>query len=390
MRFDYLIVGGGMVADQAARGIRELDETGTIGILSADVDPPYTRPALTKKLWTDPDFTWDQVPLDTVEQTGAHLELETLVTAVDREAREVEASDGSRVGYERLLLATGSRPREFEAPDDERILFFRSADDYLTLRDLVDSGTRVVVVGGGYIGAELAAGLVQNDAEVVLVHPDAVLGASMFPGGIARRYERMFREGGVHLIPDRRVDRVDDDEEGLCVRLDDRSSLAAEVVVAGLGVAPVVDIARDAGLPVEDGVVVDERLRTADEHIWAAGDIASYPDPILGRTRSEHVDNANEMGRAVGRSMAGDAAPFRHTPFVYSEVFGTRWEAVGRLDGSLETVIDELDDDRAVVYYLDGDDVVGVLLWKVQDATDAARAVLAEQPPRDALRGRIR
>ncbi|MDQ1218366.1 NAD(P)/FAD-dependent oxidoreductase [Microbacterium arborescens] len=396
--YDYLIVGGGMVADAAARGIRALDESGTIGILSADVDEPYTRPALTKKLWTDPDFTWDQVPLGTADATGADIRLQTLVTAIDRDGRTVEVGDGERIGYRRLLLATGSRPREIDAPDDDRVLFFRSADDYRRLRELAAAGERIVVVGGGYIGAELAAALVQNGVAVDLVFPSAVLGDGTFPPVLAERYEDLFRAAGVRLVADRRVAEVVEAasaDDALDVVLDDGSRLRGDAVVLGLGVSPVTDLAEAAGLAVDDGVVVDELLATSDDAIWAAGDIASYPDRLLGRTRVEHVDNAQEMGRAAGRAMAGSGEAYRHTPSFYSQVFGVRWEAVGTLDPDLDTLIVDVGQDesgpRTVVYYRDETGApVGVLLWNVAGATDAARLVLAESPTAAAeLRGRI-
>ncbi|MDF2920319.1 MAG: FAD-dependent oxidoreductase [Microbacterium sp.] len=396
--YDYLIVGGGMVADAAARGIRELDESGTIGILSADVDEPYTRPALTKKLWTDPDFTWDQVPLGTADATGAEIRLRTTVTAIDRDGRTVEDKAGGRFGYRRLLLATGSRPHEVDAPDSDRVLFFRSADDYRRLRELAAEGERIVVVGGGYIGAELAAALVQNDVDVDLVFPSTTLGDGTFPPPLAERYEQMFRDAGVRLVPGRRVEEVVTDasaDDDLEVVLDDGSRVRGDAVVLGLGVSPVTDLAEQSGLAVDDGVVVDAFLATTDDAIWAAGDIASYPDRLLGRTRVEHVDNAQEMGRAAGRSMAGSSEAYRHTPYFYSQVFGVRWEAVGTLDPDLDTLVVETGDDesgpRTVVYYRDETGApVGVLLWNVADATDAARLVLAEAPTDEAeLRGRI-
>ncbi|MFS0712876.1 NAD(P)/FAD-dependent oxidoreductase [Microbacterium sp. 2P01SA-2] len=403
--YDYLIVGGGMVADAAARGIRELDGSGTIGILSADVDEPYTRPALTKKLWTDPDFTWDQVPLGTADDTGAEIRLETVVTAIDRDGRTVEIGDGERVGYRRLLLATGSRPHEVDAPESDRVLFFRSADDYRRLREVAVEGARIVVVGGGYIGAELAAALVQNDVTVDLVFPSATLGDGTFPRQLAERYEALFRDAGVHLVPHRRVDEVVARDAagapgvvldaGLDVVLDDGTRLRGDAVVLGLGVSPVTDLAEHAGLAVDDGVVVDEFLATNDDAIWAAGDIASYPDRLLGRTRVEHVDNAQEMGRSAGRAMAGSGQAYRHTPYFYSQVFGVRWEAIGTLDPDLDPLVVEIGDDdsgpRTVVYYRDESGTpVGVLLWNVADATDAARLVLADRPSDEAeLRGRI-
>lgn len=389
--YDYVIVGGGMVADAAARGIRELDPDGTIGILSADIDPPYTRPALSKKLWTDPDFTWDQVPLGTEEATGAELRLETLVTSIDREAKTVAIGEGHELGYRRLLLATGSKPREIPAPEDDRVLFFRSADDYRRLRELAAQGGRAVVVGGGYIGAEIAAALVQNGVETELVFPSEVLGDGTFPPGLARRYEQLFRDGGVELRPNARVEEVRTEGNRLHVVLEGGDERPADIVVLGLGVDPVTDLAEQAGLVVNEGVVVDEHLVTSDDAIWAAGDIASYPDPILGRTRVEHVDNANEMGSAVGRSMAGERLPYTHTPYFYSAVFGVRWEAVGTLDPEKDPLVVDLDEERTVVFYRDESGApVGVLLWNVEDARDLARAVLVDgETDAEALRTRI-
>jgi 3-phenylpropionate/trans-cinnamate dioxygenase ferredoxin reductase component len=389
--YDYVIVGGGMVADAAARGIRELDADGTIAILSADVDPPYTRPALSKKLWTDPEFEWRQVPLGTVEDTGAQLRLETLVTGVDRARREVTTEHGDVVGYGALLLATGSSPQRLDAPDDDRIIHFRSAEDYRRLRRLASEGSHVAIAGGGYIGAELAAALVQNGVRVTLLHPDAVLGGSMLPASLAGRYEAMFRDAGVDVRGGVRAERAETSPDAVVVRLDDGDAVGADALVVGLGASPVVDVAERAGLPVDDGVVVDARLRTPDDRIWAAGDIARYPDAILGPTRVEHVDHAEASGAAAGRSMAGDASPYEHTPYFYSQVFDVRWEAVGRLDAQLETLEDRVDDDRVVVYYLEGERPVGVLLWNVEEARDAARDVLRDPPStRDELAGRIR
>lgn len=389
--YDYLIVGGGMVADAAARAIRELDPDGTIGILSADIDPPYTRPALSKKLWTDPDFTWDQVPLGTEEATGAELRLETLVTSIDREAKTVSIGEGHELGYRRLLLATGSKPREIPAPEDDRVLFFRSADDYRRLRELAAQGGRAVVVGGGYIGAEIAAALVQNGVETELVFPSEVLGDGTFPPELARRYEQLFRDGGVELRPNARIEEVRTEGNRLHVVLEGGYERPADIVVLGLGVDPVTDLAEQASLVVDEGVVVDEHLVTSDDAIWAAGDVASYPDPILGRTRVEHVDNANEMGSAVGRSMAGERLQYTHTPYFYSAVFGVRWEAVGTLDPEKDPLVVDLDADRTVVYYRDESGApVGVLLWNVEDARDLARAVLVDgETNAEALRARI-
>ena len=434
--YDYLIIGGGMVADAAARGIRELDKTSTIGILSADVDEPYARPALSKKLWVDPEFTRDQTPLGTSEETGAESTRATLVTGIDREAKTVTTDGGETVTYGRLLLATGSKPVEIEVPESTRILFFRSASDYRRLRELSEDGAHAVVVGGGYIGTEIAAALAQNHVEVDLVFPDEVLGASTFPPALAERFQELFVEHGVGLVPGRRVEavraevRVPFDEatelgteagvaadagagaasgpnspatspEGVTVVFDNGAETEADFVVFGLGAKAVVDLAEDAGLVVDEGgVVVDAQLRTVDPSIWAAGDIAVYPDPVLGQTRVEHVDNATEMGTAAGRSMAGATEPYSHTPYFYSMVFGTRWEAVGTLDPELDVLVEALpesgesDESRVVYFRGESGAPVGVLLWDVgedESLRDAARKVIDDGvTDAEELRTRIR
>jgi len=392
--FDHLIVGGGMVADTAARGIREIDADGSIGILSDDVDAPYTRPALSKKLWTDDEFTWEKVPLGTADDTGADIRLRTRVTAIRPEAREVDA-EGQTFTYGTLLVATGGKPVALPIEDrsnGSRALSFRTAEDYRRLRALADEVDRIAVVGGGYIGSELAAALAQNGVDTVLVHTGSVLGDAVFPAALAERFEKLFRDAGVEIVAGAKVVGGEADADGARLELENGDAVRADAVVSGLGIEVAAELAEDAGLTVDDGIVVDAQLRTSVDGVWAAGDVASYPDRILGRRRVEHVDNANEQGRAAGRNLAGAAEPYTHTPYYYSAVFGIRYEAVGTLDSSLDTVEDWIDPERGVVYYLDEDRVVGVLLWNVEEARDAARRVLAEADglSRDDLPGRIR
>ncbi|MDY0890680.1 FAD/NAD(P)-binding oxidoreductase [Frigoribacterium sp. CFBP9030] len=388
--YDHVIVGGGMTADAAAKAIHETTPEATILIVSADVDAPYTRPALSKKLWIDPDYTPADNDLGTVEASGAELRLGTMVESIDREARTVTTSDGDTVGYGRLLLATGGSPTALDLPDDDRVVYFRTAADYRRLRELSGDGRHVAVVGGSYIGTEIAAALARNDTRVTLVFPDDVLGGSIFPAPIAATFEKAFEEARVELARGRRVESGTADDAGVHLVLDDGSTLDADAVVVGLGISPDDSLAADAGLDTDDGVVVDERLRTSDPNVFAAGDVADYPDAILGRRRVEHVDNAKSQGAAVGRIMAGSDEVYDHTPYYYSKVFDISYEAVGTLDASLETVLDDKGEGRAVAYYLGEDGVEGVLLWNVEGARDAAREVVRECTPGDVeLAGRI-
>ncbi|MBM6615495.1 FAD-dependent oxidoreductase [Desemzia sp. RIT804] len=388
--YDYLIIGGGMVAGYAAKGIREQDDSGRIKILSNDKDVPYTRPALTKKLWTDDSFTDDQVPLNTTEETGAKIQLGAEVTAIQRGRHTVELADGSIIGYQKLLLATGSEPTKIEGPESEKVIFFRSWEDYRKLRALSGNKKHVLVVGGGYIGAELAAGLIQNNTRVTLIYPDEVLGSSQFPEEIANEYEAAFKEAGVELVNGKRVETYRKEDDEFVLTLDDETELTGDAVVFGLGVSPRVSLAEESGLKVEDGVVVDEFLRTDDPDIYAAGDIAFYPDRILGRNRIEHVDHARHSGEAVGKAMAGANEPYTHTPYFYSVVFDISWKAIGTLDPEMDTLIDEVDDGK-VVYYLKDDKPVGILLWNVEADLDDVRSILSD-PPTDssALKGALR
>jgi 3-phenylpropionate/trans-cinnamate dioxygenase ferredoxin reductase subunit len=390
--YKYLIIGGGMVADAAARGIREVDEDGSIGILSEDVDEPYARPALTKKLWTDPDFGWDQADLHTARDTRAHIRTRTRVTSLSPGSTLVTTENGDEVEYGLLLLATGGHPRRITLPDDDRVIYFRSASDYRRLRGFAAAGANVAVVGGGYIGMELAAALVQNGAKVTLVFPEHTLGAGMFPGNLASVFEAKYVEHGATLRPGVKVSSGEASPGGIALALDDGSSLTVDAVVSGLGIEPSVDVAAEAGLDVRDGIVVDTYLATSLVRIYAAGDVAMYPDRLLGTRRVEHVDNAQEMGRVVGHNMAGDLMPYTHTPYFYSDIFDVSYEAVGRIDGGLETLADWADPlERGIVYYLDDGKVVGVLLWNISGRTDDARAVLADidQVDRASLPGRI-
>lgn len=392
--FRYLIVGGGMVADAAARGIREIDADGTIGIVGEEQERPYARPALSKKLWTDPDFSWDEkVDLHT-EETGATFVLGSRVTALDRAAKTVTTADGQTLGYERLLLATGGKPRSLPGlSPSPRVLDYRSADDYRRLRELADAGAHVAVVGGSYIGTEIASGIVQDGARVTLITPDEVVGGHMFPEGLARAFQQQFVDHGVELRTGRRVEQGAEHDGGVSLTLDDGSVVEADAVVAGLGIEPQTQLAADAGLTVRDGIVVSSTLVTDDESVFAAGDVAEYPDRILGTRRVEHVDNAKEQGRQAGRNLADADETYDHTPMFYSDVFDAGYEAVGKVSTELQTVEDwQEPNTTGVVYYLDDDDTVrGVLLWNVFDKTDEARKVLAEAHAltRDMLPGRI-
>jgi NADPH-dependent 2,4-dienoyl-CoA reductase/sulfur reductase-like enzyme len=359
-----------MTAHAAARAIREADPAAGIGMLGDEPVGPYARPPLSKALWTGQEE--GTIWLPPVE--GLTLRTGAAVAAIDPPARRVRLRSGEEVGYERLLLATGGSPRRVAAWGDG-VVYFRTLADQRRLRAL-PAGSRVVVVGGGFIGSELAASLTSAGYQVTLVFPEDGIGARLFPRDLSDHVTREYTRRGVHVRPSERVLGVTAQADRSIVALAG-GEVSADAVVAGLGLVPGTALAEGAGLTVDDGVVVDELLRTSHPEIWAAGDVARFPSVLGGKVRVEHEDNAITMGRHAGLSMAGAGEPYRHLPFFYSDLFDAGYEAVGRIDARLEVVAEwEEPFRKGVLEYRDGGRVVGVLTWGIFGRMEEARARL--------------
>jgi NADPH-dependent 2,4-dienoyl-CoA reductase/sulfur reductase-like enzyme len=388
-RYEYLIVGGGMTADAAARGIRQQDTTGTIGIIGADPNPPYNRPPLTKGLWKAdaPDSIWRKT-----QEVGVELHLGRRVGTLDAARKRVSDDHGETYEYRKLLLATGGEPRQLPATP-EGVIYFRTLEDYRASRKLAEQGARFVVLGGGFIGAEIAAALRSQKCEVTMIVPGQGLGGRVFPADLSRFLVDYYRKQGVAVQVGDSADKVEAHKGKLVVHTQHAGQIEAEAVVAGLGIVPNVELAQLAALTVDDGIVVDDHLRTSSAEIYAAGDVARFFNPALGkRIRVEHEDNANIMGKVAGQNMAGADLRYDHLPFFYSDLFDLGYEAVGDVDARYQTVIDWKQEFReGVVYYLEAGRVRGVLLWNTWGQVDAARALIAEPGPfrPEHLKGRL-
>ncbi len=377
MYYDYLIVGGGMTGDAAVQGIREVDPAGSIGMISAEQEPPYNRPPLSKGLWKGK-------PLDGIwrntGQQGVDLHLGRRVVALDPAGKTVQDDRGQTIRYGKLLLATGGRPRRLPF-GGEGVVYYRTLEDYRRLRRLADERRRFVVIGGGFIGAEVAAALAMNGREVTMLFHEGGLGAALFPADLSRFVTNYYAEQGVDVRPGEMVSDIEQNGDGLyIVTTGSGAVLEADAVVAGIGIQPNVELAESAGLEVDNGILVDEHLLTSAPDVYAAGDVASFYSPILGkRLRVEHEDNANTMGLAAGRNMAGLNEPYHHLPFFYSDLFDLGYEAVGELNPHLETVTHWEEPYRqGVIYYLSHGEVRGVLLWNTWGKVDVARRLIAE------------
>ncbi len=392
--YTYLIVGGGMAAAAAAKGIRAVDANGSIGMIGLEVNPPYNRPPLTKDLWKGGEE--ESIWIDLGDQKIDLLDGRA-VTKIDPAAKKVTDDQGVEYSYDKLLLATGGTPRRLPFPSEQTI-YYRGVSDYHRLRDLANSKQRFAVIGGGFIGSELAAALSMNDKDVTLIFPGEGIGDTQYPSGLSRFLNDYYREHGVTVLTGASVVGIDESPDRIVVKTEStdgkpQDPIEVDAVVAGIGILPNTDLAKNAGLKVENGVVVDQNLRTSDPNIFAAGDIVSFHDELLDKQRRvEHEDNANSMGDRAGRNMAGDLAPYENSPFFYSDLFDLGYEAVGDLDSRLETVEDWTDPNReGVVYYLRDGRVRGVLLWNVWDQVDAARQLITEPGPftAESLKGRL-
>lgn len=377
--YKYIIVGGGMTGDAAVRGIRQADKDGSIGLFSAESDPPYNRPPLSKDLWKgmDVEKIWRQT-----ESLELDMHLSTQVSSLRREEKTIETSDGSKYSYKKLLLATGGTPVTLEGSPDG-VIYFRTYGDYKQLQELSQNREHFVVIGGGFIGSEIAAALAVNKKRVSLLFPESGICGKIFPEDLSAAMNTVYEDQGVTLYPGKRVTHISKDDKEYTITLDDGSVLSSDGVVAGMGIRPDIRLARDAGLDVGNGIHVNEYLQTSDIDIYAAGDVANFHNPALDeRFRVEHEENANIQGMLGGANMAGAGREYDHLPYFYSDLFDQGYEAVGMTDASY-TVIEDWDDKykQGVLYYLNNDLLKGVLLWNVFGKLDEARNLIQEQGP---------
>lgn len=377
--YKYLIIGGGMTADAAVKGIRELDFEGSIGVISAEKDMPYIRPQLSKGLWKGKPI--EKIWLHT-EKNKVDVHLDRTVATVDANAKRVRDNKGDEYGYEKLLLATGGTPNRLPFGGDD-IIYFRTYHDYQRLREVADKHERFLVIGAGFIGSEIAAALNMVGKKVALVFPGSAIGDNVYPAHLAQFINEAYKGKGVELIPGDSISDVEKTSSGYKVTSKNGRSFEVDGVVAGIGIKPNVELAKAIGAKVENGIVVDDRQRTSVADVFAAGDVAQFPNALLGKARRvEHEDNALQMGHQAGRNMAGADEAYTHTPYFYADMFELGYEAVGELSSKLEIVEDWKEKHKTgVVYYLDQGRVRGALLWNVWGKVDQATALIGQPGP---------
>lgn len=373
----YLIVGAGLTADSACKGIREVDAGGTITVVGDEAYPPYLRPPLTKALWKGKD---EKTIWRGTEKYTVNLQLGRRIVAVDLAQRIARDNRGDEYGYDTLLFATGGRPRRLPFGGED-VVYFRTLDDYRKVREAADRHERFCVIGAGFIGSEIAAALAINGCPVMLVFPEPGIGARIFPKVVSSALNDYYRAHGVELLPEARVTGIDRQGSKMQVSLGDGRAMEADVVVAGIGILPNAELAADAGLRVEDGIVVDTYGRASGrEDVFAAGDVARFPVAVLAeQMRFEHEDQAKSHGRRIGKNMAGAPERYEHLPFFYSDLFDVGYEAVGQTDARLETLLDwngRIEAEGTMTYIDRERRPRGVLFWNRFGHLDEARELI--------------
>ncbi len=387
--YDYLIIGGGMTANAAVKGIRSVDKSGTIGIVSDEQHPPYKRPPLSKALWKgDPiESIWLN---DATEHASIHTSC--LIKKINVKEKKAINDSGDTFTYTRLLLATGGSVRKlpYEA---EGVIYYRTLNDFNILKQRTKSTQSIVVIGGGFIGSEIAASLAMNNQKVTMIFPQDGIGARVYPPSLSMFLNKYYKSKGVDIYAGESVSSVTLEKGVYKIKTSASKEIPADIVVAGIGIQPNTELAEEAGIKVANGITVNEVLQTSDPDVYAAGDVAGFFNPSLGKTiRVEHEDNALAMGETAGKNMAGAKEAYHHLPFFYSDLFDLGYEAVGELNNKLEVVEDWKEEFKeGVVYYLEQQRVRGVLLWNTWGQLESARSLIAEKGPftGDTLKGRI-
>ncbi|MGI8904392.1 MAG: NAD(P)/FAD-dependent oxidoreductase [Solirubrobacteraceae bacterium] len=339
----FVIVGASLAGAKAAEALRELGFDGSVVLIGSESERPYQRPPLSK------DYLSAKVGLEKVylhaegfyESHEIELRTATTVERIDAGSSEVVLADGERVGYDRLLLATGAEPRRLSLPgaDLEEIYYLRSLPDSERLRERIKRGGKLVVVGGGWIGCEVAASARQAGLQVTVIDPSSVPLEHVLGAEVGAIYRDVHTDHGVEMLLSARVEAFEGDRRVERVRISDERVIDCDFVVAGIGATPRTDLAADTKIVVYDGLLTNEYLETEARGIFAAGDVANARHPLFGGLRVEHWANALHQGPIAARNMLGAAdaqdpvldhpVAYDRIPYFYSDQYDVGMEYSG-------------------------------------------------------------
>lgn len=320
-RFDYLLLGGGTSCGYCAASIREIDKAASIGIIGAELEPPYDRPPFSKAFLKNDEMT----PSDAhckdksfYPENGIELLLGNEAKGIELGEKSVVLQNGEKVGYDKLLYALGSEPQELNIPGGERAFLLRTYQDSEMIRERAKSATSVCVIGGGWLGPEVAASLLSRGLAVTIVEKMPRIWPNVASSKASNAVQTFLEKSGARVLTGVEVAEIEDGS----VRLKNEDSIECDFVVAGVGHTPRLQLAKDSGLEVgEQGVRTDERLQSSNPNVWIAGDVAETDNPHLRRPyRAEHHLHAKETGAHAGKCMAGEISEFADVPYFFSDV----------------------------------------------------------------------
>jgi NADPH-dependent 2,4-dienoyl-CoA reductase/sulfur reductase-like enzyme len=337
--YHTIILGGGMVAGYAAKEFVERGgKAGELAIISAEDALPYERPPLSKSFLAGKDDAQSVLinPESFYRDHGIGIHLNTQIERIDVSDKRVLERGGEQFRFRNLIVATGARVRTLDVPgaNREHVLYLRSLNDSARLREALKTASKVVVLGAGFIGMEVASQSAQQGRGTIMVFPQDRVWKNFFTPEMSRFFQKYYEARGVHFVHNAKVEAIASNY----VSLSTGAKLDADLLVAGIGVTPVTEIAQAAGLPTDNGIVVNEFLETATPGIYAAGDAASYQDVLFGKHRRvEHWDNAVTQGQYLAQRLSGHSEPFKHIPYFFSDVFDLSYEFWGDTDGADRT-----------------------------------------------------
>jgi 3-phenylpropionate/trans-cinnamate dioxygenase ferredoxin reductase subunit len=378
-----VVVGAGQAGFWAARTLRTQGYDDRLILVGSEPHPPYERPPLSKQVLkgdAEPPSAW----LATPEQL-AELKIELLpertATALDRVGRSIELSDGTRIGYDRLLLSTGARPRRLQLPgeSDAPVFYLRDIADSLALRARLLPGKRVLVVGGGLIGLEVAAAAVARGATVTVIEAAERLMARVVGPEISAFIEAVHRRRGTAILTGAWPERIERAGDACRVVCRDGRACEGDLIVIGVGIIPNSELGTAVGLKADNGLWVDEFCRTEDPHIWAAGDLTNHLNPLLGRRiRLETWQNAQNQAIAAARNMLGAPLPYAEIPWGWSDQFEVNLQVLG-MPTALDNAVTRGDPAGGSfsVFYLEGDRLAGVNAVNAPKDIAVARRLMA-------------
>jgi len=378
--YQNVILGGGLVAGHAAQAFVDGGlEPGHLAIISAESKLPYDRPPLSKSFLKGDD-TFEDILINDPQfyrDNGIETYLDNPAVAVNLDDRQLTLKDGTTIDFDQLLIATGSKLRRFDLPgaDLNGIYYLRDFQDARQIRRVASAAQRAVVVGGSFIGMEVASVLRGHGLQTTMIFPEERVWQAFFTPPMSAFFEDYYRERGIEFLSEATVEGFSGQEDVQLVHVEkdgQEINVPADMVVAGIGVTPNVDLFVDSELDTDDGILVDRFLETPLEGFFAAGDVARYPDQIFDQFRRvEHWDNAFSQGQHVARVMLGEREPFVHVPYFFSDVFDLSYEFWGDVSGANVVVHrGDIENGRFSVWWLADDRLLAAF---VMDRPDEER-----------------